>query len=1213
MRIFLFFFLSLLTSTVFAFSDNPFIEGCNAPDDLRDYEVWNGNYSLNRGSDFKSSGLYVDGNVNISGNATFTGNIYATGNISVSYFSTVTGSIYAEGSSSVSWTSNVTGENCRGVVPLSTYCDNPPDIRDYTLHGGNLNIPRNSSRPESGRENLYVTGSVNLGVNSRYYGNIYAVGDVYLNNNAVIDGDVYSQDGIVYRNRNSDITGETCENGDPIAIPLDLPVDELTPICSDIFKDATQSYSNSGKLTMWGESKINDDNYHTIIFDFSTHEQWGNQNGCGTNVQCTSTGKQSAKLSDFDISEISGLNQVNVTPDDWGDGGNIILGDPLSSNANFRGSVFGAVTIYAGGTLTFAPQAEGHVYRINRLNIYAGGIVKLNAGTYALNGLGLTDNSSIIEVLADADIYLFANKVDSIQGKIINDGTGRLVLATKESISMNGNAQFNGDIYANGTLQLNNNVVINGRTASEHLTMNTNAIINNNRVCDITPDDDYQFVINTTTDALTCEPHSVTIQVLLDGNIVSDYSGSINLATSSNIGTWSILNGDGSLTDSGNNNGQASYQFASDGSDAGQIELGLFHEQADTLTVTINSSEGVTTISDSIIFRPFLLEGELPDVMTANLPVKLTLTAVGEDQTKEGSCRIIEEYTGDQNLKFWSTYKNPVFPEGSISVEVNDVKIKQTASAAENQIVLFADGVATVFINYPDAGKIQIYARDDKGIGAPPDEENDELQGSFLTVVKPASLFIGKITDNHGDDELGYDPKTGSKFKRASVPDYSDIQVDTFKLTVKAIIDCTDDPLKHCSTDLDDPTVTPSFISQITLKTSLIFPVSTSDAVATLGTLHVDPDKTLTQKMTKGELIYSDLAYDEVGIVGITATSEDYLGVAITRSDIKHVGRFYPDYFSYEGYRYDAGCADSTYMMAEGSTTPLAESAVAISYILRAQAQVSVGAILKITENYDAGLEYPIVTTDDFNDFVYAQDGSDLSTRLFPATYYDKENWSKGQYKVDVLEIGLQKSSQPDGPYFNNVINKQLEYFLQLTGFDDEKLQIDGQTSCSDDKCLLQDTANTSSFGDFAYGRLHASNAHGSEFQALRTKVEATYFDGVNFVPFADDNCTVIMKEQTDMIKNPVALNTDLTVINEHNAFVNGFGYFEFSAPKTRGKLDYVIQLKNNSDSDLDISWLLDSGNAVSCGGAEDCIKGYVEFGLFRGNDRIIYRRQSFE
>jgi len=1016
--------------------------------------------------------------------------------------------------------------------------------------------------------------------------------------------------------------------------PIDLPVDELTGQCNDIFKDATQSYS-SGKLTMSGSSEIEQllSGSRVTEFDFATQDTL--MDSCGSGLTCIASGQASSKLSDFLIPTISGEEVIAAS---WADGTEITLGDANSLTPKFQGISYKKIELSGGSTVTFVEQnlPEIQMYQIDALALLANSTIKVSPGVYAIGKLSIPNNATI-EVIGDGKVYFFV-EAGQYGGTVEFDGqlisaTDKFMLITNKSTTLNTAANFNGSIYSNGDLTLNGTTHILGKVAARNLEMRTQSKIQDSTVC-APPTEEYQFEIITLPDALTCEPHSVQVNVKnTDGSMVTDYTGLITLTTTPPLGTWSLLNGTGTLTDSGNVDGQGTYQFVS--ADQGTVELGLFNAIATENLSVLVSGGGVDSDPALITFRPFQLKATVPAFTTANLPFDMTLTAVGKDVSGVG-CDVIEEYSGNQNLKFWSSYIDPdpadtPAPFGT-NVEINQSIVAKDRTTATNQVVAFTSGVATVSVNYPDAGKIQVHARDDAGIGAPPADpgENDELQGSTTTIVNPLKLVISSVSGNPAESS-GYNPEAGSGFKRAAVRSYSSlVDVDVFDITVKAVIDCSSDPLNHCSGS-ENPKA-PSFHNDVKLLPSLVFPNSAS---ASLGTVHSeDGANILTQAMQAGELTYSSLSYDEVGVLGIQATSEDYIQTSndVTASDVKEIGRFYPNYIAYDNYSYSAGCHDFTYMTeGHAADVPFAQSAVTVSYVMQAKAQATAGATEKTTQNYDSELGYPVAVNANFTDSAYSTNSLiNLSARLLPISYYDQTQWKSGIYTVTGLEMGLRKSlADADGPYFADTpiagLNDQVEYFIKLAGIDGEKLQSNASTVCTTDQCRLPADTNLSSLGDFAYGRLQAGNGHGSEYQSIRTLIEATYFDGEQFVPFSGDDCTTVVNAQ--LSANPlmnsdneivVGSGTDTTTLSIlNNPLISGKSYFKFSAPSARGELDYFIRLKDLAVANLYAPWLLDSGNAVTCpdetGTLTDCISGHVEFGLFRGNDRIIYRMQTFD
>lgn len=889
----------------------------------------------------------------------------------------------------------------------------------------------------------------------------------------------------------------------------------------------------------------------------------------------------------------------------------------LSGDINTKSSV----TVGEGAQLS-----NGNVEALGRISLLKNTLVNGNVTSESTVG---TDENAVISGYISAQGNVAFGKGGVVKADIISNGL----------VTLGDNSIVEGDVCAKLGINYGNNYTVLGT-------------ITEGEFCEVTlPDDDHYFEIITSTDALTCESHSLQVRVIdsNDGSVVTDFNNEITLTTNPTLGTWGLSDGQGDFDENGI--GNASYQF--DERDGGSATFSLFNPIAGELTVTVTDGTKSTT-SDVITFRPFELRSELSCekeaksgqcLNTANKPFTMKLTAVGKEQNSDG-CGVIEEYTGSKKLKFWSTYLNPSDPLG-FKIVVNGAKIERLAENAIDQSVTFTNGIASVSVAYPDAGKIQLHARDDVGIGALPEdpEQRDELQGSTITILNPLQLVISNITGNQRNNSKAVtstpsnpaSTQAGDGFIRASIPDYADLRVDTFDVTVKAVKYCEDAVTsEYCEGNYGAKTT--AFRGDITLKNALIFPASGS---AKQGTLH--SENGLTQPMPgvdggaqRGEFTYSDLSFDEVGTLGLAVESLNYFGIEgndiTTEKDnngdyvLTEVGRFYPDYLALT----ENSFTSAPFISANDFAYIGDPNAVAISYQLIAYAQTSENA-KKITANYDEGLGYPVATASGVAHFAFTQNDNELkgyqdsseSNRIIANEFYDQTRWKKGVYETDgeglsQFKVGLKRTVDasnkiiPDGP-FNK--GNEVSYRLQIIGNDGERLQYSATESCFDNRCELGDLS------DLRYGRLQAGNGHGGEFQSMRTLLETTYYIDDGFVPLKEDNGTYITNAQFSATPSMDKNNsidvgngtTSLTILD--STLINGKGYLQFLAPNDRGALDYFIRLEDSNDSSLYSPWLLDSGNAVTCpaeaGGLKECISGNVQFGLFRGNDRVIYRRQT--
>ncbi|MFB6261110.1 MAG: DUF6701 domain-containing protein, partial [Thiohalorhabdaceae bacterium] len=206
--------------------------------------------------------------------------------------------------------------------------------------------------------------------------------------------------------------------------------------------------------------------------------------------------------------------------------------------------------------------------------------------------------------------------------------------------------------------------------------------------------------------------------------------------------------------------GAASYSF--DGADDGEVVLDL--EDTHRETLKIDAADGSVTDDDTdgdITFRPygFVTSPEPIPTQVAGRAFDWTLTAVGELPSDPG-CDVIEEYDGDQDLRFWFDYEDP--GSGTRQVQVAGTAIADSEATASAQTVSFTDGEATVPVDYTDAGAIQLHVKDDQGIGKPPAGSGDEIVGGSSPFVWRPFGFQIAVAGNPGATDA-----TGPPFQAA--------------------------------------------------------------------------------------------------------------------------------------------------------------------------------------------------------------------------------------------------------------------------------------------------------------------------------------------------------------------------------------------------------------------------------------------------------------
>ena len=383
-----------------------------------------------------------------------------------------------------------------------------------------------------------------------------------------------------------------------------------------------------------------------------------------------------------------------------------------------------------------------------------------------------------------------------------------------------------------------------------------------------------------------CLAEPVTVQAIRsDGQVETTYTGQITLDTGTGTGDWSLLSGQGTFSDPTSGDGQASYQYVA--GDQGQAQFALTYRSG-AAVVNVDATDGTVSDDDSegnLVFSPSGLlvtasqqtnppttpiDTSIP-AQTAAQSFQLYLTAYGQTAS-DSQCGVIETYTGNQKLTFWSQYLNPT--SGTMTMKVNNHSIATTEGGAGWLNVSFSQGQANIGVKYSDAGMIELDLKDDDTSN--PDLPNGIRGSSADIVVKPADFTLANI--RRTADALpnpGATNATGPAFIGAGNP---------FTVQVTAV-DATG-------------SATPNFGQETPQETVLLTPT----LVAPIGGHNpaIASSQGFTGQFVAGRATGTDFAWPEVGIITLTPSigDGDYLGGGdVTGTTSGNVGRFIPANF----------------------------------------------------------------------------------------------------------------------------------------------------------------------------------------------------------------------------------------------------------------------------------------------------------------------------
>ncbi len=262
---------------------------------------------------------------------------------------------------------------------------------------------------------------------------------------------------------------------------------------------------------------------------------------------------------------------------------------------------------------------------------------------------------------------------------------------------------------------------------------------------------------------INCATETITVEAMDDSSPSQPFDAdglTITIDTQSGRGDWSLVTGSGTFSNGTADDGIATYTFA-----AGEtsVEFGLDYLEG-TSPITLTVSDGSVsddgshgplpfspsgfTVTSSAIGNPPTIPSPAFSSQIAGTDFPIYITAYGVTPA-DPVCGVIEAYSGQKALQFWSGYDNPA--SGTVQVSVTDdndtQSIGTSEAAATPRTVTFTSGQAQVTGKYKDVGLITVSMKDTSV--ADPDLPNG-IRGNAQFVVKPDHFDTYAIQCNDG-------------------------------------------------------------------------------------------------------------------------------------------------------------------------------------------------------------------------------------------------------------------------------------------------------------------------------------------------------------------------------------------------------------------------------------------------------------------------------
>jgi hypothetical protein len=537
-------------------------------------------------------------------------------------------------------------------------------------------------------------------------------------------------------------------------------------------------------------------------------------------------------------------------------------------------------------------------------------------------------------------------------------------------------------------------------------------------------------------------------------------------------------------------------------------------------------------------------------------------------------------FTGNVNVNLAQQNINPAGTSG-LAFSVAGVDVAKYPTFSTTTLNFDTDSIATLNSPmYMDAGQIQLHASYDNG--------GISLAGSSNAFwVSPAKLIAtAKVAGQY----LNATTATSLPIQKAGV---------NFDFTINAVNSLGNTTPNYSAGQLQ---FSLARTGPTTGTNEGVFNYANGQYLATA--LSPAFQNVNVTAFSAGVSTYTQAQYSEVGLINLDIQDANYGGANIVISgDAINIGRFVPDHFvlatTFDGVL-DGGNS-FVYTGQKSETVPtegVIKYAIEPEFTITAKS-ASGNTTLNYTDNFLRMTEADIVRLLPTTDSV--QLGADLVNKVKLTSNLNTGTFSGANGVINY------KFNLADNFFYNRELNSIIAPFtaqipLQITSITDaDGISANDIDTDNSNGVLVLNPSGV----DIRFGRLFVDNAFAPETSALPMPMRVQYWDGVKFVTNIDDSFTTFNATNsiiTDINLAPAttsALGSGLFSLGETNNLIlsspglnnQGAVNFQYTAPSW---LQYDWQ---NSDNNFDGPYT-DNPSAVAT------------FGVFRGNDRVIYWRE---
>ncbi|WP_059021594.1 DUF6701 domain-containing protein [Vibrio coralliirubri] len=733
------------------------------------------------------------------------------------------------------------------------------------------------------------------------------------------------------------------------------------------------------------------------------------------------------------------------------------------------------------------------------------------------------------------------------------------------------------------SIQFNNGGTIGGSVITNSLTIHdANTVILGQNSC-YSPPASYQLDLSPNKDfSLLCETPQVTVTVTDSQGNPATEQVEVYITTPTGITVDSVIEG--------RHNGGNSYSTNS----SGILTLGLDADSIGTYKIEAELASD-SNQSDSGDFLVSLYKFEASDVYAiAGEDAEFTLKVLA---CKNDSVTPVSGYSGSKNLDISQfTLLKPSLSEGAQDGGLLVSGDGGTTWSNSSTTFDFTDAQASPNgkLNYDESGSVS-FTLSDPDFECPTDydcEDNeggdlDSLEGVVNVFVRPWKIAICDIKEASVTTNSNPATTTGSPGFMASG--------ENFSIKYRPIVFGSGD---ECNLDVTTNYALDSGPINVSFK--LVYPNIVDD------NLNITP-AVVGPFDNSSELVISNYLWDEVGSVQFK-TSATYLTMVLNE-DTEIVGRFYPKYFTTIGtpiWDYPGGG------VSEQSFAYMNQPFDGVEF--EVEALNALGGALKNYASFDstsvdltAGFSlFEASFGNRFNSPVPNKQWALSGVRSIGTFTVVGSNSTNDCDAELCLEKLLTADNYEDGPY-NGATGAVTDISITHTGSaDDDPVAYLNEGGSRDPQRLTVQP-------DIRFGRMDLDDVGGNSGATITIPLRAEYWNGSRFVLNKDDNATNVAASTSasDVIWSENDSPTTTATLADGGP-VSGGESRSLTASQGEGvNVREQVQLWQSMD---DTPWLRydwDSDKISDEENGEQDPSTVVTFGIYRGNDRVIYRGES--